>query len=120
NNNYEDEDDDVVLEDGDVEKGEWDWERWKMLFVRVDEPEKIEEPLGPDDMLYDDYSLEYETLVSNKDPSGGSSVYELYAISNNYGGLGGDHYSAYAKLVEEDKWYHFDDSHVTTVSEGEK
>jgi len=24
-------------------------------------------------------------------------VYELYAISNHYGGLGGGHYTAYAK-----------------------
>ncbi|KAL4578641.1 hypothetical protein LXL04_014768 [Taraxacum kok-saghyz] len=34
-------------------------------------------------------------------------------------GLGGGHYSAYAKLVEEDRWYHFDDAHVTPVSESD-
>ncbi|KAG1362698.1 Ubiquitin carboxyl-terminal hydrolase 10 [Cocos nucifera] len=48
-----------------------------------------------------------------------SYVYELYAISNHYGGLGGGHYSAYAKLIEEDSWYHFDDSHVSSVNEDE-
>nr|XP_019702095.2 ubiquitin carboxyl-terminal hydrolase 9-like isoform X2 [Elaeis guineensis] len=48
-----------------------------------------------------------------------SYVYELYAISNHYGGLGGGHYSAYAKLIEEDSWYHFDDSHVSPVNEHE-
>ncbi|KAF8412057.1 hypothetical protein HHK36_000010 [Tetracentron sinense] len=48
-----------------------------------------------------------------------SHVYELYAISNHYGGLGGGHYSAYAKLMEENRWYHFDDSHVSPVSEDE-
>lgn len=46
-------------------------------------------------------------------------MYELYAVINHYGGLGGGHYSAYAKLVEEDNWYHFDDSHVSSVNEDE-
>ncbi|KAD3641397.1 hypothetical protein E3N88_30621 [Mikania micrantha] len=65
------------------------------------------------------HNLDLSKYVKSKDSSGGSSVYELYAISNHYGGLGGGHYSAYAKLVEEDRWYHFDDSHVTPVSEGD-
>lgn len=38
-------------------------------------------------------------------------IYELYAISNHYGGLGGGHYTAYAKNNE--KWYEFDDSRVS-------
>uniref|UniRef100_A0ACD5U6E7 Uncharacterized protein n=1 Tax=Avena sativa TaxID=4498 RepID=A0ACD5U6E7_AVESA len=46
-------------------------------------------------------------------------IYELYSVINHYGGLGGGHYSAYAKLVEEDSWYHFDDSHVSSVNEEE-
>ncbi|KAJ0565226.1 putative ubiquitinyl hydrolase 1 [Helianthus annuus] len=65
------------------------------------------------------HNLDLSKYVKNKDPSGGVNVYELYAISNHYGGLGGGHYSAYAKLVEEDRWYHFDDAHVTPVSEGD-
>lgn len=65
------------------------------------------------------HDLDLSKYVKSKDRSGGSSVYELYAISNHYGGLGGGHYSAYAKLVEEDRWYHFDDAHVTPVSEGD-
>jgi len=48
---------------------------------------------------------------------GQSSVYELYAVSNHYGGFGGGHYSAYAKLVNDNSWYHFDDSHVSPVNE---
>lgn len=28
-----------------------------------------------------------------------SHVYELYAVSNHYGGLGGGHYSSYAKVL---------------------
>ncbi|GAV75105.1 UCH domain-containing protein/DUSP domain-containing protein [Cephalotus follicularis] len=50
---------------------------------------------------------------------GRSHVYELYAISNHYGGLGGGHYTAYAKLIDENRWYHFDDSHVSPVGENE-
>ncbi|KAL8207878.1 hypothetical protein R6Q57_007290 [Mikania cordata] len=65
------------------------------------------------------HNLDLSKYVKNKDSCGGFSVYELYAISNHYGGLGGGHYSAYAKLVEEDRWYHFNDSHVTPVSEGD-
>ncbi|GKV04041.1 hypothetical protein SLEP1_g16256 [Rubroshorea leprosula] len=63
------------------------------------------------------HNLDLSKYVKNKD--GQSYVYELYAISNHYGGLGGGHYTAYAKLVDEDKWYHFDDSHVDAVSEAE-
>lgn len=33
-----------------------------------------------------------------KSKSGESYVYDLYAISNHYGGLGGGHYTAYAKV----------------------
>ncbi|KAI4343170.1 hypothetical protein MLD38_027704 [Melastoma candidum] len=52
-----------------------------------------------------------------KSEAGHSYVYELYAISNHYGGLGGGHYTAFAKLLDDDRWYHFDDSHVSPVSE---
>lgn len=42
-------------------------------------------------------------------------IYELYAISNHYGGLGGGHYTAYAK--NNGKWYDFNDSSVRSCSE---
>ncbi|KMT12496.1 hypothetical protein BVRB_5g104230 [Beta vulgaris subsp. vulgaris] len=57
--------------------------------------------------------------AKNKDASDVPDMYELFAISNHYGGLGGGHYSAYAKLIDEDRWYHFDDSQVSTVNESE-
>lgn len=63
------------------------------------------------------HNLDLSKFVKNKD--GQSYVYELYAISNHYGGLGGGHYTAYAKLVDENRWYHFDDSHVSAVNESE-
>ncbi|KAK9275736.1 hypothetical protein L1049_023004 [Liquidambar formosana] len=65
------------------------------------------------------HSLDLSKYVKSNDASSQSHVYELYAISNHYGGLGGGHYSAYAKLIDENRWYHFDDSHVSPVSESE-
>ncbi|XP_012569950.1 ubiquitin carboxyl-terminal hydrolase 10-like isoform X2 [Cicer arietinum] len=63
------------------------------------------------------HNLDLTKYVKTKD--GQSYVYNLYAISNHYGGLGGGHYTAYAKLIDENKWYHFDDSHVSPVNEAE-
>ncbi|KAK4400238.1 Ubiquitin carboxyl-terminal hydrolase 10 [Sesamum angolense] len=65
------------------------------------------------------HNLDLSKYVKSKDASEGSHVYELYAISNHYGGLGGGHYSAYCKLIDENRWYHFDDSHVSPVNESE-
>jgi hypothetical protein len=46
-------------------------------------------------------------------------VYDLYAISNHYGGLGGGHYTAYACNKDSKKWHKFDDSHVSPVGNPE-
>ncbi|TYH97928.1 hypothetical protein ES332_A12G274700v1 [Gossypium tomentosum] len=63
------------------------------------------------------HDLDLSKYVMSKD--GRSYLYELYAISNHYGGLGGGHYTAYAKLTDENRWYHFDDSHVSAVDESD-
>ena len=42
-------------------------------------------------------------------------IYDLYAVDEHLGGLGGGHYRAYAMNHEDDKWYHFDDSYVKTA-----
>lgn len=62
-------------------------------------------------------SLDLSKYVKSKD--GQSQVYDLYAISNHYGGLGGGHYTAYAKLIDENRWYDFDDSRVSPVGESD-
>lgn len=41
------------------------------------------------------------------------TIYDCYAVSNHYGGLGGGHYTAYA-MSTDGVWCHFDDSRVTT------
>ncbi|XP_048594978.1 putative ubiquitin carboxyl-terminal hydrolase 11 isoform X1 [Brassica napus] len=63
------------------------------------------------------HDLDLSKYVMNKD--GQSCLYELYAVSNHYGGMGGGHYTAYAKLMDENKWYDFDDSRVSAVDESE-
>jgi ubiquitin carboxyl-terminal hydrolase 4/11/15 len=40
-------------------------------------------------------------------------IYDCYAVSNHYGGLGGGHYTAYA-LNNDGVWCHYDDSRVTS------
>ncbi|KAE8209369.1 hypothetical protein CF327_g6637 [Tilletia walkeri] len=47
---------------------------------------------------------------SDQDP-----IYDLYAVDNRYGGLGGGHHTAYAQNPTDGKWYYFDDSSVRQV-----
>ncbi|KAF9178633.1 CSN-associated deubiquitinating enzyme Ubp12 [Haplosporangium sp. Z 767] len=44
------------------------------------------------------------------------NVYDLFGVSNHMGGLGGGHYTAYARNEKTDQWYNFDDSHVSPVA----
>jgi len=43
------------------------------------------------------------------------AVYDLYAVSNHMGGMGGGHYTAYAKNLDNAQWYHLDDSRTSKV-----
>ncbi|XP_024962612.1 ubiquitin carboxyl-terminal hydrolase 8 isoform X1 [Cynara cardunculus var. scolymus] len=45
-----------------------------------------------------------------------SHRYMLYAISNHYGSMGGGHYTAFIRH-DGDRWYDFDDSHVSPIDE---
>lgn len=40
-------------------------------------------------------------------------IYDLYAVDEHLGGLGGGHYRAYAQNHVTQTWHHFDDSYVT-------
>eukprot|EP01090_Pellita_catalonica_P015874 TRINITY_DN438_c0_g2_i3.p1 TRINITY_DN438_c0_g2~~TRINITY_DN438_c0_g2_i3.p1 ORF type:complete len:330 (-),score=87.83 TRINITY_DN438_c0_g2_i3:36-1025(-) len=44
-----------------------------------------------------------------------TTLYDLYAVSNHYGSLGGGHYTAYGFNHRENKWYKYDDSSVSEV-----
>lgn len=56
---------------------------------------------------------EYVLNGENKD----SLLYDLIAVANHYGGLGGGHYTAYAKNRDTGNWHYFDDSHVSEATE---
>lgn len=42
--------------------------------------------------------------------------YNLFAVSNHYGGLDGGHYTAYCKNAAKQRWYKFDDHEVSEIS----
>lgn len=46
-------------------------------------------------------------------------VYDLFAVSNHSGGLGGGHYTAYGKNFNSGKWYMFNDSSTHEVQPGD-
>jgi len=46
-------------------------------------------------------------------------IYDLYAISNHIGGLHGGHYTAHCLNEGNKQWYHFNDSHVHEVDQGD-
>lgn len=57
-----------------------------------------------------------DTADGTPDPS---TLYDLYAVSNHFGGMGGGHYTAFCRLpgASGGGWFTFDDSHVSPVDE---
>eukprot|EP00455_Lapot_gusevi_P017631 TRINITY_DN1948_c0_g1_i9.p1 TRINITY_DN1948_c0_g1~~TRINITY_DN1948_c0_g1_i9.p1 ORF type:complete len:215 (-),score=32.99 TRINITY_DN1948_c0_g1_i9:184-828(-) len=53
--------------------------------------------------------------AEHKSPGSSTAVYDLYAVSNHMGDLGGGHYTAYAKNKQSGRWYEFDDSRCTAL-----
>lgn len=47
---------------------------------------------------------------------GSPAVYDLFAVSNHFGSLGGGHYTAYGFNSKSRAWYSFDDSFVREAS----
>ncbi|XP_021615796.1 ubiquitin carboxyl-terminal hydrolase 5 isoform X2 [Manihot esculenta] len=64
------------------------------------------------------HDLDLTSYVANKN-STRRQLYELYALTNHYGGMGSGHYTAHIKLLDENRWYNFDDSHISPISEDE-
>jgi len=67
-----------------------------------------------------DFPIKLDMSPWVKGPQKIPPVYDLYAVSNHYGGMGGGHYTAYAKNKEDNKWYTFDDSHVSSIPDPER
>lgn len=79
-------------------------------YIVSEEPINAYIPFVKDQGLYMQPS--YDLQIPHKAPP----IYELYAVSNHYGSLGGGHYTAYAKNGE--RWYSFNDSSVSAVEPG--
>jgi len=60
-------------------------------------------------------TLDLSEFVTN--PADRHVIYELYAVSNHSGGLGGGHYTAYAKNKEDNRWYNFNDSFASEAQD---
>ena len=60
-------------------------------------------------------NLDLSQFVINKN-NDKNLLYDLFAISNHFGGLGGGHYIAYAKNFKDKEWYEFNDSSVHRIS----
>lgn len=57
--------------------------------------------------------LDISQYIAN--PNSTENIYDLIAVDNHYGGLGGGHYTAAAKNFEDGAWYYFNDSRVTSI-----
>ncbi|KAF2165326.1 hypothetical protein M409DRAFT_67195 [Zasmidium cellare ATCC 36951] len=47
-------------------------------------------------------------------------TYDLFAVDNHYGGLGGGHYTAMAKNFYDGEWYDYNDSITSKIGSGSK
>jgi len=63
---------------------------------------------------WEDAGRDVEQLGIDKNSSSAPLLYDLFAVDEHLGGLGGGHYRAYAKNFRDETWYHFDDTHVTS------
>ncbi|XP_057437889.1 ubiquitin carboxyl-terminal hydrolase 5 [Lotus japonicus] len=64
------------------------------------------------------HDFDLTSYIANKNNSR-PQLYELYALTNHYGTLGSGHYTAHIKLLDENRWYNFDDTHISAISEDE-
>ncbi|KAL9489372.1 hypothetical protein ACSS6W_001649 [Trichoderma asperelloides] len=66
-----------------------------------------------------DFPIEGLDLTSRviQKEDGKEEIYDLIAVDDHYGGLGGGHYTAYAKNFVDGRWYNYNDSSVSSVSD---
>ena len=63
-------------------------------------------------------NLDLSEFVVNPDEKS-KAKYDLIAVSNHMGGLGGGHYTAHAKNVRDGRWHSFDDENVKNINEND-
>ncbi|KAK5708444.1 hypothetical protein LTR97_000985 [Elasticomyces elasticus] len=61
--------------------------------------------------------LDMTKKVGNKE-DGKEYIYDLFAVDNHFGGLGGGHYTAFAKNFYNGQWYDYNDSSVSPLGDG--
>lgn len=71
-------------------------------------------------MDYPVESLDLSHFVLDKKANGESLIYDLYAISNHFGSLNGGHYTAYCKNPIVNRWFEFDDTDVSKITDTSK
>ncbi|KAF5676738.1 ubiquitin carboxyl-terminal hydrolase 12 [Fusarium heterosporum] len=66
-----------------------------------------------------DFPIEGLDLTSRviQKEDGKVEIYDLIAVDDHYGGLGGGHYTAYAKNFCDGRWYNYNDSSASPVSD---
>ncbi|CAK9435934.1 uncharacterized protein LODBEIA_P05480 [Lodderomyces beijingensis] len=64
--------------------------------------------------------LNVSSYVANPACDDSDCIYDLIAVDNHYGGLGGGHYTASVKNFCDGKWYYYNDSRVTEISNPEE
>ncbi|GMF42516.1 unnamed protein product [Phytophthora fragariaefolia] len=95
-----------------------------MTFVKDDEKsdedeegEEEEEEDGEDTSAFDTWSPAFDPQLMIK--RSGPHVYELYSVLIHSGSALGGHYYAYIKSLDTGKWYNFNDSNVSEISDAE-
>ncbi len=61
-------------------------------------------------------SLDVRSYIQTDEPMPDPIYYDLYAVSNHYGSLHGGHYTAFGFNSLQNRWYEFNDSSVSSVS----
>jgi len=61
-------------------------------------------------------NLNMKNWIVNEKTDEKDCIYNLFAVSNHMGNLGGGHYTAYAKNLTDNKWYHLNDESVSPLS----
>ena len=67
------------------------------------------------DFPLDGLDLSPYVLPNASSRGGPEPVYDLCAVVNHFGGMGGGHYTAYTLHAEEGTWHLYDDSHCSPV-----
>ncbi|KAK4169407.1 ubiquitin carboxyl-terminal hydrolase [Cladorrhinum sp. PSN259] len=63
--------------------------------------------------------LDLSSRVIDKE-DGKQEIYDLIAVDDHWGGLGGGHYTAYAKNFNDDQWYEYNDTSVSKTQDPQK